>query len=172
MGTVRRIGSILNGLLTLALAFLLGCNLYSICARQLLHQVQPTVFGWSAAVVISGSMADTISVNDLIIAKAQEGYQTGDIISFLQGDTLVTHRIVEETPEGYLTKGDANNTPDPDPVPKENVVGKVRWIVPGAGNIIEGIRSPLGMLCIVLLGLGLFILPGMISEKQTGKFQK
>lgn len=167
-----RIGRILNVTLTAFLAVALGCNLYTIIARQYFGQVQPTVLGWSAAVVISGSMSDTIEVNDLIIAKAQESYEKDDIISFLHGSSLVTHRIVEVQEDGYITKGDANNTPDPEPVSREKVVGKVVRVFPGVGAVIEAARSPLGMCCIVLLGLGLMALPTVLNAPQGGKYKK
>lgn len=42
----------------------------------------PTVFGFSAATVVSGSMADEINVGDFIITKEQSAYREGDIITF------------------------------------------------------------------------------------------
>ena len=36
----------------------------------------------------------------------------GDIITFPDGAFVTTHRIVEETAEGFITRGDYNNASD------------------------------------------------------------
>lgn len=142
----------------LLLALLLGCNLYVIAAR-LLGQKAPTLLGFSAAVVISGSMEPAISVDDLILTRAQSVYELGDIITFRSGDSLTTHRIVAVTEEGYQTRGDANNAPDPELVAPENVVGKVVARLPLAGKIIAFVKTPPGMTALVFGGLVLLELP-------------
>ncbi len=162
-------GRILSGVVTALLAVLLCCNLYLIGARALNRGQQPAVFGYSAAVVVSGSMSGTIEVNDMVIFHRESGYDPGDIITYKSGKTLVTHRIVEKTEEGFITRGDANNTPDREPVPMENVVGRVVLTVPGIGRLAGFLRTPLGMLCLVLAGL-LMIIPAQSGKKSTGKY--
>lgn len=176
MRILKSAGRILSILLTLALAFILACNVYLIAARSITGQRQPTVFGYSSAVVISGSMSGTIEVNDMIIARSAESYGPGDIISFDTGSSIVTHRILEVTPEGFITKGDANNTADIQPVTPDQVVGKVVLVIPGVGSLIEGLRTPLGMMCITLLGITLIVVPSLLegsgeSKKQGGKYR-
>ena len=39
----------------------------------------------------------------------------GDIITFHNGDTVVTHRVVKKEKDIFITKGDANKTEDPVP---------------------------------------------------------
>ena len=47
---------------------------------------------------------------------------------------LVTHRVVSINPDGsYITKGDVNGAPDPEPIPTANIKGKAQWIVPFVG---------------------------------------
>lgn len=157
-----------SGTLTVVLAVLLGCNLYVIGARFLGGVTQPEVFGYSTAVVVSGSMSGSIEVNDMVVIRRSDSYQTGDVISFESGSNLVTHRIVERTAEGFITKGDANNTPDREPVIMDQIVGKVVLVIPGIGKILEYLRTPLGMTCLVLVGFALVEFPVWFGKAEEG----
>ena len=175
MRIFKFVGRILSISLTLALAFVLACNVYIIAARSITGQ-QPTAFGFSSAVVISGSMSGAIEVNDMVITQARDSYVPGDIISFDTGSSIVTHRILEVTEEGFVTKGDANNTEDMNKVTPAQVVGKVVLVIPGVGTVIESLRTPLGMMCITLLGISLIAVPSLLegsgeSKKQGGKYR-
>lgn len=176
MRIFKSVGRFLSISLTLALAFVLACNIYIIAARSITGQRQPTAFGFSSAVVISGSMSGAIEVNDMVITQARDSYFPGDIISFDTGSSIVTHRILEVTEEGFVTKGDANNTEDMNKVTPAQVVGKVVLVIPGVGSLIEGLRTPLGMMCITLLGISLIAVPSLLegsgeSKKQGGKYR-
>lgn len=90
--------------------------------------------------VISGSMRPVMDVGDVaIVAKAPaDVINQGDIIQFRKPEQVsVMHRVVgiEETEAGkfFITKGDANDEPDTDPVIPENVVGKVIFTVRNIG---------------------------------------
>ncbi len=156
-------------LLTVLLAMLLTFNLYTIIAKAATGNPQSTVFGYSAAVVVSGSMEPTISVNDMVVSRSQEQYAVGDIVTFVSGDSLVTHRIVEETEGGFITKGDANNTEDMEPLSPDQIVGKVVWSIPAIGIVLEYLKTPLGMLCLILIGFLLIAAPGWCERRQAKK---
>jgi len=71
--------------------------------------------------VETGSMEPTINTGDGFIAipAAVSGeVSTGDVIVFdaqeIEGGGLTTHRVVEETEQGYVTRGDANPFTDQD----------------------------------------------------------
>lgn len=147
---------------TSVLALILAFNVYFIAAKAVTGE-QPTLFGWSAAVVISGSMSPAIEVNDMVIIHSQNDYTCGDVIMYKDGDSLVTHRVEEVTQTGYITKGDANNTADP-PVPAELVVGKVALVIPKIGWLTAALRTPLGMCILVLIGIGLIEAPSIIEK--------
>ncbi|HUW44670.1 MAG TPA: signal peptidase I [Dehalococcoidia bacterium] len=90
--------------------------------------------------VISGSMRPTLDVGDVIIvAKVPaDTIEPGDIIQFREAEGITTvHRVVEfQEIEGnmvFITQGDANRAPDPDPVLAANVVGKVIFNIPKVG---------------------------------------
>ena len=75
-----------------------------------------------------------------IVAKVPaDVIRRGDIIQFRGGEITVIHRVVdiEETGDSrlFITKGDANNTPDLTPVTAEQVVGKVVFTIRKIGWI-------------------------------------
>ena len=51
--------------------------------------------------------------------------ETGDIITFHNEDTVVTHRVVKKEEGTFITKGDANKNADPIPVAKSQIIGRV-----------------------------------------------
>jgi signal peptidase len=98
-----------------------------------LFPVQPTA-------VISGSMRPTLDVGDVvIIAKVSADIiKPGDIIQFREAEGVTTvHRVVDvreiEGKRVFITQGDANRAPDPDPVLTDNVVGKMILNIPKVG---------------------------------------
>lgn len=74
--------------------------------------------------VMTGSMEDGIHAGDYIIVKYTKDLKVGDVITYTRSNYYITHRIVEMTPQGLITKGDANNTSD-DPVQMDEVIGRV-----------------------------------------------
>lgn len=160
----------LSSVFTAVLALLLAANVYVIAVRAVTGDRQPTVFGFSAAVVVTGSMSPMIEAGDLVVCRRAADYAVGDVIMFRSGTSLVTHRIAAVTADGFTTRGDANNVADADPVPRGAVVGRVVFTVPHLGIFIEKIRTPLGMTLLVLIGLALVMLPNckeVYHEKHT-----
>lgn len=156
---LRRAARLLQLVLTVLLALLLACNLWLIFQQRVMGTAHPTVFGYSVAVVASGSMEPALSVDDMIFSRAQDRYEVGDIITFAKGSSLTTHRIVAVTDEGYRTQGDANNAADPDPVAPQEVVGRVVGSLPGIGGLLAALKTPLGMTLLLFVGLILLELP-------------
>lgn len=131
------------------LGILLGINVYLANARSLAGQKLPMPFGIGTAVVLSGSMEPTLSVNDVIIVREQESYNVGDIVVYENGREMIVHKIIEKNGATLTTKGDANNTAD-EPISTEAVKGKVAFSVPYAGAIVKVLRSPVGAIVIIL----------------------
>lgn len=153
-------------LLTVLLIFLLICNLYLIIMNRILGVEHPTILGYSTAVVISGSMEPALSVDDLILNYVQTNYREGDIITFQKGDSLTTHRIIEITDAGYVTRGDANNAADPDCVPSAAVIGRVVGVVPYIGSVLAVLKTPMGMFFLILTGLCMIELPFFFQRRR------
>jgi signal peptidase len=102
----------------------------------------PLAGGDAAYTVLSGSMEPTFQVGDYILVRhlaPGEALQAGDVVTFRQGEVLVTHRVVEVLAQGdersYVTQGDANAEPDPQPLGEDRVVGKVVGHVPFYGHV-------------------------------------
>jgi len=81
----------------------------SLVVGQLLGQ--PLLIGY----VETGSMEPTLEIGDGFIALptiVAGEISEGDVVTFdaqsLDGGGMTTHRISEETPEGYITRGDGN----------------------------------------------------------------
>lgn len=129
-------------------------------ALPLVVAAVPGVIGAEGGYVVqSSSMAPAISAGDLIIVDdtSAERIETGDVITFRDGgaSSIVTHRVVEVDGSGeqlrFVTKGDANDAPDSEPVRPENVVGTVWFSVPLAGHIVAFANTQIGLLLLVVV---------------------
>ena len=154
---------ILQILILVIVGIVLLANLYRLAAREIFKVDASTVFGYSSAVVLTGSMSGTIEPDDLIITHKQSDYMVGDVVMYQTDGTPVTHRIVSESDKGYRTKGDANNTDDGTDIPKEAVVGKVVLVIPKIGAAIRLARTPIGMLSLFAAIILITELPNLIG---------
>jgi signal peptidase len=138
------IGSVMLGLLTLV--------------------VGPRLYPFEAFYVRSGSMSPAIPVGSLVVAtRASAGdLRPGDVIVFQRPDRpqmLLVHRIaaVEQSASGraFVTKGDANGTPDGWEVPASGEGWQARYSISRAGFLVGWLhaatsrRGWLGSLAIV-----------------------
>lgn len=74
----------------------------------------------------------------------------GDIITFHNGDTVVTHRVVKKEKDIFITKGDANKTEDPVPAEASQIIGRVVFHLPYLGYVIHFLKAriPFAAVCI------------------------
>jgi signal peptidase len=99
------------------------------------------LFPFQPALVGSGSMEPKMYPGDVvIIAKVPaDNIVVGDVIQFRVPEGItVMHRVIkiQETESGgktFITKGDANDEPDSEPVIPDNVVGKAVMTIPKVG---------------------------------------
>ena len=107
-----------------------------------------------AFVIKSGSMAPKLAVGSLAVVFKESSYKKGDIITFYQSgrnDHIVTHRFFDETIDGIITKGDANEDPDGEKVKKEDIVGRVYFTVPYLGYLADFAKQPRGFILLVII---------------------
>ena len=83
----------------------------------------PRVFNYYIFNVLTGSMENTIHINDYIIVKRTDKVKVNDIITFEDNGAFITHRIIKIENDKITTKGDANNAAD-NPISKKQIVGK------------------------------------------------
>jgi len=106
-------------------------------------------------------MEPAIPVGSIVVIKPvdPETLKIGDIICFkLSEPTSITHRIINITDEGFTTKGDANEDPDQWTVKKENVIGKLILTIPYFGYIGYFVRTPIGLILLIVLPASLIII--------------
>ena len=84
-----------------------------------------------------------------------ENIKNGEVISYYPDNhTIVTHRVKEVTPQGFIMQGDANNAQDDFTVTKDHYIGKMILVIPMLGRLPEFLMHPflwLAMAVIVLL---------------------
>ncbi len=108
------------------------------CIKSNMPNQKIKIFGFSIWIVDSGSMQPTLKIGDAIIIKEQPEYQKDDIITYqVEEKYYVTHRIIEKTNEGYITKGDFNNIEDKGRILPETIEGKVVFHSTILGYIIQ-----------------------------------
>ena len=157
---------VLAGLLVLIIVFNLACFLKG---RKTGEQC-PLILGFGSAVVISGSMEDTIPLLSLVILQAQEEYFVDDIVVYEGNTYCVTHRIIsidtDEAGQKWVTaKGDFNSAAD-DPIPYEHIIGKVLFWIPGVGYVQQLMQKPIGFLALTLLAAALICLPEWAGKRK------
>lgn len=171
-GALGAVGRAAQVLISVVLVAVIACSAYLIVAERVFGVSNPTVFGYSTAVVMSGSMEPELSVGDLIVNCAQGNYAVGDVVTFDTGSTLTTHRIVGESSEGYVTQGDANNASDLDAVPPESIVGRVVASVPHAGDFVIFLRSPVGLSALLFAGFLILWLPSFLGAYKKSQSEE
>lgn len=144
---------------------ILGVNVYMANARRLVGNQMPMPFGYGAAVVLSGSMEPEFSQGDLILVKEETSYETRDIVVYQQHDSLVVHRIISMDGDVVITQGDANNAPD-EPITTADIKGRVLCWIPGAGNVVSFLKTPVGIFCIIAAAIALLEIPRRREMKE------
>ena len=134
------------------IGIVLGLFVYTQNAKGLLKDKMPMPFGYGMSVVLSGSMEDRLSVDDLVIIKATDNYKVNDIVLFQDGNSLVIHRIIEIDGDTVTTKGDANNTAD-EPIQKSQIKGVLVYDIAGLGAVVNILKQPVVVILILAAAL-------------------
>ncbi|MGX4598551.1 signal peptidase I [Faecalimicrobium sp. JNUCC 81] len=117
------------------------------------------IIGYRAYTVLSGSMEPTYYPGDLVIVKnkTRAKLEEKDVITFIDDNEIVTHRIIEKTTEGYKTKGDNNDVEDAKILKDKDVIGEVSFKIPKVGYVVQFLAKP-EIVAIELILLGVFVL--------------
>ncbi|MDQ1284299.1 MAG: signal peptidase [Patescibacteria group bacterium] len=117
-----------------------------------------SVGGMKTLVVLSGSMEPAIRTGSVILVKPAAEYKVGDIVTFGESGkskTPTTHRIFEikevDGKKAYVTKGDANNSPDQKTVSQGEIIGKLITGAPYVGYAVAAAQKPVGFVLIVIV---------------------
>lgn len=123
----------------------------------------PRMFGIRIYGVLTGSMTPAYSVGGVVYVKETDisDIHVGDVVTYRLGtDTeyVMTHRVVEMDDSFFITKGDANNAVDPEPVSYDRLIGKVIFFIPGLSGVAEFVNSSTGHSFLIILFASAFIL--------------
>lgn len=118
--------------------------------------------------VLSGSMEPTIGTGSVVFVTEvpPDTIEEGDVITYRdEGGNLVTHRVIEKkeavTTFRLITKGDANENRDIEPVLTNQIVGVVMFHIPYLGYLVQFSNTSVGWAVLVLVPMVLLFMDGM-----------
>lgn len=127
-----------------------------VIALLLLTTLVPIPGNFKIKIVKSGSMEPYIKTGGIVVIKPSDSYNIGDVITFgkdTKTQIPTTHRIVKIDGSGplrtFTTKGDANDSEDPQVTRLTEISGKVLFTVPYLGFVLDFAKKPLGFFLLV-----------------------
>jgi signal peptidase I len=109
-------------------------------------------------VVRTGSMSPTIPPTSAVLVDPSHRPTRRDVITFTDRGKTTTHRLLGVRRDGTLiTKGDANDDPDPWRITSANVRATVIGSLDKAGWAIVFLRQPTGLLSIVCAAVAVWL---------------
>ena len=147
----------------------LGTVLLIIIVLGCLPLTLPRVFGFQIYTVISGSMEPEIPTGSMVYVKGVQpkDVKEDEVIAFYGGAdsaSIITHRVVanSEIMGEFITKGDANEEKDMNPIPYADYIGKVVFSVPVLGGIAQTFTSTAGKIAAASV-VGLAVLLELVA---------
>ena len=116
-----------------------------------------------ARIVLTGSMAPAINVGDVILTLpiTSKAPQIDDVIAYqakrFNGENVAvfSHRIIGgDIENGFIVKGDANKSPDPQKPKAEDILGVVFFVIPFIGNLL----TPKALFLLLPCAFGLWLI--------------
>jgi len=145
--------------------------LLAVLAGLVVIAVAPQATGFSAHVVVSGSMTPRINVGDVVLTQpvSTAELRPGQVLLFADPQRpgeLLLHRLVSFDPTGDLvTRGDANQSDDSVHVAPSDVQGLARLRVPWVGLPAqwrgEGRFGSIALAAAALAGAAAFVTSGL-----------
>ena len=160
---------ILNILLTIVTIVII-IGFYYIYQIKILNKDYADLFGYTFFEVATASMYPTIEIGDVVIVKITKEVEQNDIIVYTEGESIITHRLIEKKDDQLIAKGDANNSEDK-PIGQEMVLGEVIKILPKVGIWRKIFVSPevVGLIILVIVLFGATFVYTSDSEDKNGK---
>ncbi len=128
--------------------------------------------GYRLYVVQSGSMEPVLKRKAVVLVQSQSEYEKGEIVTIDESpnsEVTVTHRIHEiEEEEGkrvFITKGDANDSPDGEKRVQDQIIGQVIFSVPYLGYPVSFAQTQEGLLVLVIIPAVIIVYSEIISIK-------
>lgn len=152
----------------------------------ILGVVVPRVAGATPYTVVAGSMRPTLDVGTLVVSRPLPAstISIGDVVTYQlrSGEPeLATHRVVGlgTTVGGervFVTQGDANAVPDPQPVRAVQVRGVLWYAVPWLGHVsalASGQQREVAgrVIAVLLLGYAGWLVAGEVRERRARRHE-
>lgn len=137
--------------------------------------VLPGLFGIHPLIVKSGSMDPVYPVGSLLYVQRveEDELKEGRTVTFYlpDGETLVTHRIVDSDEERGVvyTKGDANDVEDGVATPFSRIIGCPFLCIPYLGYLASYLSSSMGKAGVMMLVIAVCILSWIDGSIQRGE---
>lgn len=117
------------------------------------HENNISILGFRQYVVATGSMEPEYNIGDLIVIRetTKEEIKIGDVINYISetGIDTITHRVVDIIQKDgqtyYKTKGDNNNSVDPELVNYSQVKGILVFKISKLGTVITKMFTGTGI---------------------------
>ena len=158
------ISFILNVLLTI-ITIVIIIGTYYMYQVKIQKKDYANLFGYSLFEVATGSMSPTIEVGDVVITKLTKEVNANDIIVYMDGKNIITHRLIEKNGNKIITRGDANNSEDK-PIEEKMIIGEVVKIIPQLGTWQQILSSPEILVLIIILILILSVIYAYTSKSE------
>ena len=162
-----------------ALCNIIGTLLLLLVIAVSLPLALPRFLGYEAYHVETGSMEPVIPAGSLVYVDPvlPRTLEPGDVVAFYSNETVITHRVVENHYffQELLTKGDANEKEDINPVRYDEVIGRVTVHFPVLGRFLSVYAMPVSkvyLLCLAACGVMLNVLAGRIRVRHEQKFRE
>ena len=175
---IHTIGRVISAILYIVLIPMIIFNFTLIIKSFINPNKTPDFFGYKSFVIVSGSMEPTIKKGDAIFVKEvlEEEIKTNDIISFTQGETNVTHRIIGISQENginkYTTKGDNNNTEDKEKISYEQIEGKYQFKISQFGMVTGILKNKITLIILIAIIIVINYYKVRIENKKQKRKQK
>lgn len=137
--------------------------------------IVPKTMGYQLYTVVSGSMEPAVTTGSLVYIKYVEPKEIveGDVIAFYGSDadgSIITHRVVSNSSAmgEFITKGDANEDNDMNPVTYNQYMGKMVRSIPKIGGIVQTITGGSGKAavgCVIGLAIVLEIIAAVLNRR-------
>lgn len=148
-----------------------------VAVGALLFMFWPQSLGGKVAFVrVDGhSMDPTLHMGDLAVVRKQSSYAVGDPVAYripkgeFGAGALVIHRLIGGNgTTGYITKGDNKTIRDEWHPRTADIIGRVRYDLPGAGTKLAALTRP-----VYLGGLvaGLTVVVMLIPSKPRHRYR-
>ncbi|MBE4907938.1 signal peptidase I [Bacillus luteolus] len=155
---MKKVVKITSTVLLVFLAIMAGTVVYFVFQAKGDIEKVPSIFGYKPLTILSNSMQPAFNAGDIILINTEIEPQVNDVITYKHPDgMLITHRAIDTVEENgktlFVAQGDNNNVKDDVLIPREDILGIQKAIVPGAGYIAKFVSGPIGFFLLVAVPL-------------------